>query len=146
MCLPGLYAVKVEQPGFRTTTIDNVQVIIDQAATVDAALAVGQVSEVVEVNAEGGTPLLDTVSNSLGGVIDNKRVEELPLNGRNFLQLALFGWRHTAVHHHQPDWSYFFDPRGNGKQPMADGLQHRWHIHPKPPYWKLILESLHFGD
>jgi hypothetical protein len=87
--LPGLYAVKVEQPGFRTTTVDNVQVIIDQAATVDAVLAVGQVSEVVEVNAQGSTPLLDTVSNTLGGVIDNKRVEELPLNGRNFLQLAL---------------------------------------------------------
>ena len=103
--LPGTVCGKVEQPGFRTTTIDNVQVIIDQAATVDAVLAVGQVSEVVEVNAQGSTPLLDTVSNSLGGVIDNKRVEELPLNGRNFLQLALSGWWDTTVHYYEPDRS-----------------------------------------
>ncbi|HEX5284211.1 MAG TPA: carboxypeptidase-like regulatory domain-containing protein [Bryocella sp.] len=87
--LPGIYAVRVQQTGFRTTTVDNVQVIIDQAASVDATLPVGNVDQVVEVNSEGLTPLLDTQSNELGGVIDNKRVEELPLNGRNYLQLAL---------------------------------------------------------
>src|SRR5438309_9323333 len=78
--LPGIYAIRVEQPGFRTTTIDNVQIMIDQVATIDLVLSVGQFSAVVEVNDRGSTPSLDTVSNSLGGVIDNKRVAELPLN------------------------------------------------------------------
>src|SRR5947209_12060637 len=85
---PGIYTLKVEQPGFKTSTVANVQVIIDQVATVNATLSVGEVNEFVQVDAEGATPLLDTLSNALGGVIDNKRVEELPLNGRNFLQLA----------------------------------------------------------
>ena len=86
--LPGTYAVRVEQPGFQTTTVDNIRVAIDQVAAVNPKLAVGEVSQVVEVNDEGSTPLLDTISNALGEVMENRRVEELPLNGRNFLQLA----------------------------------------------------------
>lgn len=85
---PGTYAVRVEQTGFQAMTVDNIQVAIDQVATVNPKLTVGEVSQVVEVNDQGSTPLLDTLSNSLGGVIENKRVEELPLDGRNFLQLA----------------------------------------------------------
>ncbi len=87
--LPGLYTVQVEQKGFATAAIRNVQVIIDQNATVDTTLQVGSVSQSVEVNAEGATPLLDTTSDALGTVMDNARVEQLPLNGRNFLQLGL---------------------------------------------------------
>jgi hypothetical protein len=87
--LPGLYAVQVDANGFQTTTVDNVRVIIDQTATVNASLSIGQATQTVEVNSQGLTPLLDTTSSSLGGVIDNVRVEQLPLNGRDFLQLAL---------------------------------------------------------
>lgn len=86
--LPGIYAIRVDQPGFQTTTVDNVQVVIDQSATVNPVLAVGNVSQTVEVNSEGATPLLDTSSNALGDVINNTLVEQLPLNGRDFLQLA----------------------------------------------------------
>lgn len=86
---PGIYAVQAEEQGFQKTTVDNVKVVIDQSATVNPVLSVGQVAQTVEVNSEGATPLLDTTSSSLGGVIDNTRVEELPLDGRNFLQLAL---------------------------------------------------------
>ncbi|MBS1815021.1 MAG: carboxypeptidase regulatory-like domain-containing protein [Acidobacteria bacterium] len=86
--LPGTYAIRVEQPGFQTTTVDNIVVAIDQVASVNPKLSVGEVSQVVEVNDQGGTPLLDTISNALGEVMENRRVEELPLNGRNFLQLA----------------------------------------------------------
>lgn len=86
--LPGIYSVIVKQKGFRETSIKNVKVVIDQHATVNVTLQVGIVSQSVEVNALGATPLLDTTSNSLGTVMDNVRVEDLPLNGRNFLQLA----------------------------------------------------------
>ncbi|HUV96730.1 MAG TPA: carboxypeptidase-like regulatory domain-containing protein [Acidobacteriaceae bacterium] len=87
--LPGIYTVRAEQKGFATSVINNVQVVIDQSATVNLVLQVGTVSQSVQVNAEGATPLLDTTSNALGTVVDNARVEQLPLNGRNFLQLGL---------------------------------------------------------
>lgn len=86
--LPGIYTVSVEQKGFKESSLRNVKVIIDQLATVNVTLQVGAVSQSVTVNSAGSTPLLDTTTNSLGTVMDNARVEDLPLNGRNFLQLA----------------------------------------------------------
>lgn len=85
---PGIYTLTVQEQGFKSATIQNVQVIIDQRATVDVVLQVGTVAQEVQVNSLGTTPLLDTASNSLGTVMDNVRVEGLPLNGRDFLQLA----------------------------------------------------------
>lgn len=87
--LPGIYSVRTEQSGFAASLIKNVQVVIDQSATVNVEMQVGSVSQAVQVDAEGATPLLDTTSNALGTVVDNVRVEQLPLNGRNFLQLGL---------------------------------------------------------
>jgi hypothetical protein len=86
--LPGIYTVIAKQKGFLTATIQNVQVIIDQHATVNVKLQIGTVEQSVVVNDLGATPLLDTTSDALGTVMDNKRVEDLPLNGRDFLQLA----------------------------------------------------------
>jgi hypothetical protein len=87
--LPGIYALQTEQTGFASSFIKNVQVVIDQSATVNVVMQIGSASQAVEVDAEGATPLLDTTSNALGTVVDNVRVEQLPLNGRNFLQLGL---------------------------------------------------------
>jgi len=87
--LPGIYEIRAEQKGFKPTIIKNIQLIIDQNANINVSLQVGAVSQSIEVNAAGATPLLDTTSNALGTVIDNTRVEDLPLNGRNFLQLGL---------------------------------------------------------
>ena len=86
--LPGIYTVRTEQNGFKKASIQNVKVIIDQLATVNVTLQVGTVSQSVTVNSAGSTPLLDTTTNSLGTVMSNVRVEQLPLNGRDFLQLA----------------------------------------------------------
>lgn len=85
---PGLYTVTAEQTGFETSSVKDVQVIIDQHARVDIVLRLGAVSQSVVVNAGGATPMLDTASNSLGTVMDSARVENLPLNGRHFMQLA----------------------------------------------------------
>ena len=82
---PGMYSVKVEMAGFKTAS-SNVQVQIQQAVRLDFALELGQVSETVEVTAS--TPLLQSETASLGTVIENKGITELPLNGRNYLNLV----------------------------------------------------------
>ena len=60
---------------------------MQQRIALNVTLQVGQISESVEVTA--ATPLLETETSELGQVVDNKRVANLPLNGRNFAQLAL---------------------------------------------------------
>ena len=84
---PGNYNVTVEAGGFRKTVQNGVALQTNQRAKVDFALVVGQVSETVEVTAT--PPQLESSSSSLGTVISQNMVAELPLNGRNFVQLAI---------------------------------------------------------
>ena len=83
---PGAYTVKVERQGFQAQSRAGVEIQVGQAPTLNFTLTVGNVSEVIEVT--GGAPVLETESTSVGTVIENKRIVELPLNGRNYLQLA----------------------------------------------------------
>ena len=82
---PAHYEVKVEKQGFQTAVRDF-ELQISQMALVDFTLQVGAVSQSVTV--KGGSPVVDAVSSSLGTVIEGRQVTELPLNGRNFTQLA----------------------------------------------------------
>ncbi|MDA2926678.1 TonB-dependent receptor [Acidobacteria bacterium AH-259-G07] len=81
---PGRYTLQVEMPGFKTVQIELV-LSVNQTITQDLTLAVGEVTETVEVLAE--TPLLQQSTAELGTVIDEQNVVNLPLNGRNFAQL-----------------------------------------------------------
>src|SRR5437667_4287832 len=83
---PGKYNIKVELPGFRTITQKDVELQVKVAAGIDLTLQVGDVSQTVEV--EGTTALIATENATVGTVIENRRIVEMPLNGRNFLQLA----------------------------------------------------------
>ena len=83
---PGVYNLSAEAPGFRKTVQNNIELRINQRAEVNLALQVGHVTEVAEVT--GAAPLLENQSSSLGTVIDTQLTSELPLNGRNFVQLA----------------------------------------------------------
>ena len=85
--VPGEYSLRVSEEGFETYEITGVHVAVGQRATLDVVLKVGQVSNVITV--EAGAVQLETTSNAIGTVVDSGRVNELPLNGRNFLQLAL---------------------------------------------------------
>ncbi len=84
---PGVYTVSVELQGFRRHQQTDFQVQVDQTARLDVTMQLGQTSEVVEIKATA--QLLHTENATLGAVIDTKKIVELPLNGRNFVQLAL---------------------------------------------------------
>jgi Carboxypeptidase regulatory-like domain/TonB dependent receptor len=83
---PGFYRVTVSSPGFQRTAINSVEVQVGQSARVDVELKVGEVGSIVEVTSTA--PLLDTESGTLGHVVTNTQIVNLPLNGRSFYELA----------------------------------------------------------
>ncbi len=83
----GRYTLTIEANGFKKRQVNNLTLEIDQKAKLDAQLEIGQVSETVVIN-ENATTLARTETAEAGEVIENKRIVELPLNGRIFLQLA----------------------------------------------------------
>jgi len=83
---PGVYTVKITMAGFQAMTRPDIELQVQQTARIDFELRLGQISEVLEV--AGGAPLLATEGSTVGTVIENRRIVDLPLNGRNFLQLV----------------------------------------------------------
>ena len=83
----GRYTVTVEQAGFKRAVSSPVDLQVQQRIAVNIDLQVGQISESITVTS--ATPLLETETSELGQVVDSRRVANLPLNGRNFAQLAL---------------------------------------------------------
>lgn len=81
----GPYVVKAELTGFQTVST-RVTLQVNAVARIDLGLKLGQMSEVVEVT--GAAPIIEKSASSIGTVIDAGQVENLPLNGRNFTQLA----------------------------------------------------------
>ena len=85
----GQYQVTVEKAGFKKAVAGPITVNVQSRVSTDFALQVGQADEVV--NVKSTAPLLETETSDLGQVIDQQRIETLPLNGRNYAQLALLG-------------------------------------------------------
>ena len=81
----GQYRLDIEKAGFKHFTRDPVVVEVQQDSHIVATLPVGQVTESVEVTAE--TPLLQVETSSLGQVVEQRKANELPLNGRNIFNL-----------------------------------------------------------
>ncbi len=82
---PGPYSVKAELQGFQTFE-RKVELHVEQTLRVDVTLSVGTLSETAQVT--GVAPLITTENATVGTVIENRRIVELPLNGRNFLSLV----------------------------------------------------------
>ncbi len=85
---PGHYSLQATKEGFQTATVSNIELLVGQRPRVDMTLQIGAVAQSIEVSA-GGVQLLDTQTSTMGQVIQEKPVQELPLNGRNFIQLAV---------------------------------------------------------
>jgi hypothetical protein len=84
---PGVYEVKATAQGFKQSVLGNIQVQVGQTAAVDLSLQVGDVGEVVNVTPESEVQI-ERSDNSVSGVVNTLQIESLPLNGRNFLDLA----------------------------------------------------------
>ncbi|HKF21532.1 MAG TPA: TonB-dependent receptor [Candidatus Angelobacter sp.] len=94
----GSYKVKVERDGFKTTETSAYTLEINQVLRLDVRLPVGGRNEIVEVTGEAA--LVDTVNPTLGGSVTGEMIAEMPLNGRNVLDLALL---QPGVMPHNPD-------------------------------------------
>jgi hypothetical protein len=84
---PGTYRIAFEKTGFRPQVRDQVAVAVNDQLAIDAVLELGAVEDVVVVEAR--LPLLQVRSAEVSGLVDQKRVRELPLNGGNFQRLTL---------------------------------------------------------
>ena len=103
---PGSYTLRAEKQGFKAASSTSFDLQVQQSARLDLTLEVGSTSDSVEVNASGA--LLQTENATVGTVVEQKRIVELPLNGRNYLAL-------TAL---APNVSFGFPSAG-----QADGRQ-----------------------
>jgi hypothetical protein len=83
---PGVYELTVAQTGFKTAEFHDIKLQVQQTARIDVGLEVGSVDETVTVSGEAA--VLNTGSTTIGTVIENKVVTELPLNGRQYLNLV----------------------------------------------------------
>jgi len=130
---PGSYDLTLEATGFKSVHQNGIVLEVDQRARLDFSLAVGSATESITV--EGGAPLLSTSDASVGTVIGNRFVENMPLNGRSFTSLidlapgvvlvpsVSYEQGQFSVNGQRPDANYFMvdgvtaniGPAGNGE-------------------------------
>jgi outer membrane receptor protein involved in Fe transport len=84
---PGAYEIHVSQTGFQPVLRRGVELTVGQNAVIDVRLELGRLAE--EMTVTGSTPIINTTSGSVSGLVSDKEIRELPLNGRSFQQLAL---------------------------------------------------------
>ena len=111
--LPGAYRVTAEITGFKKFVREGIQIRVAEKVELDIRMEVGAVSETVEVKAE--TPLLDTAGSSVGQVVDQRRVNELPIAAGNPLELILLTPGIT-----EPS-KFLWKPAWNFRQITSDG-------------------------
>ena len=107
--------MKVSVPGFETEVRNNIELQVQQTARIDFTLAVGQATQTIEVAAN--RPLLSTENATVGTVIEQQRISELPLNGRSFFSLVALS----------PNVTFGFTPAAAGQQPSGRHALHSHH-------------------
>src|SRR5215210_5152474 len=112
---PGAYTITVEAAGFKRLVREGVQLVTGERVRVDATLEPGAVEESVTVNA--GASLLRTESGSLGQVVTNRKIVDIPLNCRNFLSLVALS---PGVAQPPPTAAGPSFPRINGGRPRTN--------------------------
>jgi hypothetical protein len=84
---PGTYRITVEKEGFEQVVKPGLELHVADSLAINFTLQVGSVSQSVVVTGEA--PLVNTTTSSLGGLVSDKQMEDLPLNGRNYIDLSL---------------------------------------------------------
>jgi hypothetical protein len=83
----GSYTIKIEKEGFQVVTRTGVTLEVSQELVANATLQVGSASQ--EVTVTGEAPIVNTTNGTLGGLVNEQRVADLPLNGRNYIDLTM---------------------------------------------------------
>ena len=83
---PGQYSITIQKQGFMTSNRSGITLAVSQVARIDFTLKLGATTQTVSVTA--AAPLLESQTASLGQVVQTKRINDLPLNGRNYLNLV----------------------------------------------------------
>jgi hypothetical protein len=115
---PGTYKVAVAKQGFATVAQDNVKLDVNGSITLNFQLKVGVVNETIQVTT--APPLLNTTSATLSTVVGHQEVVDLPLNGREFTQLALLSPGAAPVGGYQQG-SFTISEGGGGISPSVNG-------------------------
>src|SRR5260221_3448620 len=108
----GIYEVTAELQGFQTVAKKDVDVNVGQIVAIDFPLKVAALAETVNVT--GASPLIETTSSAVGGLVDVKRIESIPLNGRQFANLAATIPGVGLAFHTDPTKSTQYSPQING--------------------------------
>jgi len=91
----GGYSLSVSAQGFKTETVSGISLLVDQTVNLRVTLEVGALSEKIEVTS--AAPLVDSATSSLGQVIVNQQILDMPLNGRNPFALGLLSGNTTPM-------------------------------------------------
>src|SRR6185369_4236594 len=83
---PGRYSLKIEASGFKPVTVTDIEIVLGAHIDHDVSMTVGNVTEVVTVSGE--VPLIDTTNADVGGVVSQIQINSLPVNTRQYLNLA----------------------------------------------------------
>jgi hypothetical protein len=113
---PGVYRVSAELPGFTTIVRPGVELLVGREVALNLELQVSGVAETVTVTGEA--PLIETTSSTVAGNIDPRQMQELPVNGRNWMDLSLLapGSRSNAATEVPQDRQGFFQVNVDGQQ------------------------------
>jgi hypothetical protein len=110
---PGIYQLTVTMPGFSVRKVDGIEISVAKTTNIPVQLGVAQQQSVVEVSATAAA--LETTSSSLVAVVDDKSVQEMPMNGRDFTQMVKLAPGVT------PSGASVNGMRTNGKNFQIDG-------------------------
>ncbi len=84
--IPGEYEIQAELSGFKTEVYTGIKLAVGQQAVINLTLRVGEITEKVVV--VGEAPMLEATTSTISGLVDDKKIRDLPLNGRDFFQLT----------------------------------------------------------
>lgn len=145
---PGEYTVRAEKAGFKSEIRSGLLLQLNQKARVDIKLSIGAVTETVEVSARG--VILNTDDATIGNVVEQKRITDLPLNGRNFANLAglmpgvIKGISSNTNQYGRKDSAIAVSANGmreNQGQVLYDGVNTAWNIN-NATFFRASIEAI----